>query len=248
MQHLKKVLRITPAVMLLAFLISVPVFAEDSGSGSAAISSNDTSVSTSTATPRSGKPKVVAAVSPSGEQSTVDSTTETETHKSMRTEAETEVSDLKKQHAEHKAADRQNFCNMHKDNLTGKFKGLTTSATAIQTHIDSVYVKVQAFVADKSLTVDTYDTLVANANTAKAKAAADIAALTPPTLDCTSATVATDVATFKVTATQTRTDLKAYRDAVKELFKAVKAAAAKAAPTASSDSTTTTTPNTEGAN
>jgi hypothetical protein len=243
MNHLKKILRITPAVTLLVFLVSVPAFAQRGSDDQAVVSSTSGSEHT-------GSTTTVAETHKSNEAVTTESDTENSADDSMRSKGEREVKELRKQHGEHKTEDRQKFCNLHKDNLSGKFNGLTTSATSIQTHIDSVYVKVQAFVADKNLTVDNYAALVASVNTAKAKAATDIAALTPPTLDCASPTVATDVATYKQTATQTRTDLKAYRDAVKELFKAVKAAAAKVAPTASDTSTTTSTSatTTEGAN
>ncbi|MEO7364669.1 MAG: hypothetical protein ABIV43_04170 [Candidatus Saccharimonadales bacterium] len=159
--------------------------------------------------------------------------------RTARDKAEQKMADMRARHSQHSAESRQKFCNMNKDKLTGRFNGLQTSATAIQTHIDSVYVKVQTFVADKQLTVTDYDGLATSANVAKALAVTDIAALTPPSLDCTSDTVATTVATYKESAIQLRTDLKAYRDAVKQLAKAVRAAAVAAAPVSTTTDTTT---------
>jgi len=44
-----------------------------------------------------------------------------------------------------------------------------------------------------------------------------------PTLDCNNASVASDVATFKTAASDTRDKLKAYRDAVKAVLQALEA-------------------------
>jgi hypothetical protein len=254
MSQIKKFLLAAPLLVIgLASLTLVPVNAEGTSGGG----SHDGTTTTSTAPPPS-----------SSEPSRIETTAKTEDshiadvseaphspspagddsrRKAMRSEAEQEIQDMRKDHKQHKPEDRQKFCNLHKDNLSGRFHGLTTSAQNIQDHITAVYAKGQAFVTDKNLQPVDYAGLTATADTAKATSATAISALVAPTLDCTSTTVATDVATFKVSAKAVRDDLGAYRDAVKNVMSAIKVAAKATAPapTKPADTPTSTT---EGAN
>ena len=101
-----------------------------------------------------------------------------------------------------------------------------TIAQKHKSRIDDVYVKALAYQKDKDITVENLDTLVAAADSAKSKAQMSVDALTglKPTIQCTSDTVATDVATFKAAAEQARTDLKTYRASVKAILTALKGA------------------------
>lgn len=262
MKQLVKILGTAPAAVMLALFMSAPAYATDHKVTVSTSSDTTTSIATpvdSTSDTKNIDTAQATTSTSNGDTehsgstevtTSTDKTTEANTENSnensaARSKGEQTVADLKKNHKEHTAAVRQNFCNLHKDNLQGRFHGLTTSAQAIQTNITGIYTKVQAFKTGANLTVTNYDTLVAAAATAQATSAADIASLTPLTLDCTSPTVATDVATFKASAEQVRSDLKAYRDAVKNLIRAVQAAATA---TSTDSSTKTTTTGTQGAN
>jgi hypothetical protein len=92
----------------------------------------------------------------------------------------------------------------------------------------AVLDKAVKYQQTNNLTIDS--TLVANAQAAKATSAGSISALqtAKPAIDCTNPSVADEVATFKTAAQTTRSNLKAYRDSVKAVLKALEAAKAPA--------------------
>ncbi len=134
------------------------------------------------------------------------------------------VADMKKQEGKPKTTEqRQKVCEAHKQGLSNKFSHLVTNSQKIQTKIDGIYAKALAFQQSSGATPTGFADLVATADTAKANAAASIANLQTitPTIDCNSTSVASDVATFKAAAQQTRDNLKAYKTAVKAVLKAL---------------------------
>ncbi len=161
----------------------------------------------------------------------------------MHTKGEQKVADLRKDHKEHTADQRQKFCNLHKDGISTSVGAIKEHAQALQDRITEVLAKAVAFNTTQNLSPANYVALLAAANSDKLASSAAIANLVAPTLDCTSTTVATDVATFKVSAEASRDALKTYRSDVKALIQAIKAAAVAAEST-----TTSTTPATEGTN
>lgn len=146
-------------------------------------------------------------------------------HIELHRQGDAMVTELRQQRGDKTktAEQRQKVCEAHKSGLTNKFKRTVTNSQRIQTRIDEVFNKAQTYQQTKNITVANWDSLVASAQTAKAASAASITALqgVTPTIDCNSTSVASDVATFKTAAGQTRDNLKAYRTAVKALLKAL---------------------------
>lgn len=124
------------------------------------------------------------------------------------------------------ADDRKKFCESHKQGLTTKFAKITGNSEKIQTRIDGIFAKAQAYKQAKNLTPDNYDALVAAATSAQAASSTSIATLKTltPTLDCASSTNAADISAFKSAAEDTRDKLKGYRAAVKNVLKALQIA------------------------
>jgi hypothetical protein len=93
-------------------------------------------------------------------------------------------------------------------------------------NITKVSEKVQAFYTEKRLSVANYDDLVAAVSAAQTAAhTAMIAQQAIPSLDCSGDHPRADVADFKEKRAGSIDAMKAYRDAVKNLVKAVKTAA-----------------------
>jgi hypothetical protein len=134
------------------------------------------------------------------------------------------VAEMRKQHQKGQTApQRQKKCEAHKQGLTTKFSHIVTNSQRIDDHITSILNKAMAYQQDNNIQVDNFADLAGKANAAAAKAAASIATLktVTPTLDCNSASVASDVANFKAAAQQTRSSLKDYKTAVHNLLKAL---------------------------
>ena len=146
-----------------------------------------------------------------------------------KSESETELEKLRKEHKEHTKEERQKNCEAAKNGLETKLKNLSTNATKHQTRITEIYDKALAYQKDQNITVANFDQLVATANAAQAQAASSVSVLAglSTTIDCSQTNVASTVATYKASAAQARTDLKAYKDAVKAILVALKAAAEK---------------------
>lgn len=171
-------------------------------------------------------------------ESTVPDEVKAELHK----RAEEHVNELRQEHKSQSAENRQKACVAHKQGLTKKFERIVANAERHQARIDGALDKGVAFKDSNNLSPDNYDTLLTAAQDAKTKSAASIEALkaVEPTLDCNNVSVASDVATFKAAAQTVRTDLKAYKTAVKNLLKAI-----RDAKQAASESTDTTEGSTE---
>jgi hypothetical protein len=167
------------------------------------------------------------------------------TQHEMHVKGEQKVAELRKDHKEHTADERQKFCNLHKDDITTGVSTIKARAQSLQDRITEVLAKGVAFKTTHHLSPTNYDAQLATVSSDKAASSVAIANLVAPTLDCTSATVATEVATFKVSAETSRDALKTYRADVKALIQAIKAAAVAASSTST---TTATTPATEGTN
>jgi hypothetical protein len=157
-------------------------------------------------------------------------TTETSDNNSetMHQQASALVTQLRKNHKEQGQAQRQKKCETRQQGLNTKFDRIINNSQRIQTHISAVLDKAVKYQQTNNLTIDS--TLVANAQAAKATSAGSISALqtAKPAIDCTNPSVADEVATFKTAAQTTRSNLKAYRDSVKAVLKALEAAKAPA--------------------
>jgi hypothetical protein len=121
---------------------------------------------------------------------------------------------------------RKEACQSRKQGLEIKVANLARNAQRYQKRIDDVFAKVQAYQKEHGLTVANYEALVAAAVAAGAKSqvSADALAGLKPTIDCNNESVASDVAAFRIAAAQARTDIAAYRTAVKNIITAAAAA------------------------
>ena len=152
-----------------------------------------------------------------------DDSTTTELHRRGSAIAD----DMRKKHEGSAKAqsgeEHKKVCEAHKKGLTNKFSRITANSQKIKTHIDNTFTKAQAYQQTNNVTVANYADLTAAVETAKTAAADSITALkaVTPTLDCNNTSVASDVATFKAAAQDTREKLKAYRTSVKAVLKAL---------------------------
>jgi uncharacterized membrane protein YheB (UPF0754 family) len=177
----------------------------------------------------------------SGNASVEDSTTGSES----QTEVENHARDLTEQFKQSAQADlaakkaqikeqtqehRQKACEARKTNLTKRMSNAVRQAQNHKAVFDKIYTRVKDFHDNKQLSVDNYDTLVANIDTAQADAATSISALQTLdiSVDCASQTVAVSVSAFQQAVKDSRDSLKAYRSSITELIKALKGASTSA--------------------
>lgn len=142
-----------------------------------------------------------------------------------------------KQDAEKRKQERETKCESHKQGLETKVASLNTNAKKHLEHFNSAYAKALQFKQDNNLDPQGFADLTAAADAAKAKAQASVAALEElkPTVDCNKDSTASDVAAFKAAAAQAREDLKAYKTAVKAVFKSLIQAQEAAKPETESE-------------
>ncbi|MBC7707813.1 hypothetical protein H7Y63_01160 [Polaromonas sp.] len=165
---------------------------------------------------------------------------ETGEHDSDRTRGDKMVKALRAEHKSKKSdGEREKVCETRKSGLETKFTTIARNGKAYQTRIDDIYAKAKAYQLSSGLNPIGYDALKTTADAAQVKSLASVTALADakPTVDCTNKTVATDVATFKVTASNARTDLKAYKQAVKAVVKSLRDAKKDSASTTTENET-----------
>ncbi|MEK7153435.1 MAG: hypothetical protein AAB834_05785 [Patescibacteria group bacterium] len=152
--------------------------------------------------------------------------TEVETKNRLRVRGKELLERAQKERSAKPAEARKKACEARKQGLQRKIGNLVKNAEKYQARIDEVFAKATTFYSENNLSVDGYDELVVRTTNAKAQAQASVQALKSlkPTIDCTSNTVATDVATFKAAAEQARKDLRSYKQAVKSILTDLRAA------------------------
>lgn len=162
-----------------------------------------------------------------------------------RAKAEVEVEGMRKDKKPQQTDEqRSKKCEDRKEGLQTKFDSIARNSLNYQTRIDDIYAKALVFQTENTLNPTGFAALKSAADVAKDKAAASVAKLQtakPTVVDCTNKTVANDVATFKIAAGQARTDLKAYKQAVKAVIKSLR----DANKTSTETQTETETPKTE---
>lgn len=217
-------LAVPTLVLAVSTLVAVPVFAQDGSgdSGGATVSNNSGSANDSSGSGSSSGGSSEAGTQTSGSTGATD-----ETGTQLRGRGAEMLQELRQQHKSQQSdSNRQKACEAHKQGLTTKFSHIVTNSQNAQTRITDILNKVIAYQKAKNLTVTNLDALVAAAQTAGQTSADSITTLktVTPSLDCNNVSVAQDVATFKAAAQQTRTDLKAYKTAVKAVLVAVEQA------------------------
>ena len=220
----KRLLTASAAFLLILGLFSLPAYAHDgqSGGGSSTTTSSETTNTTS------GRSSTTTTHQEQAAEIEKESSQEAKHSQeaSLKSETENELSDMQKSHKKHSDEDRQKNCKAAEKGLETKLQSLSTNATAFQTKIGTAFSLAIAYQKDNNITVAGFDQLVATAQAAKSQAAASVTVLNglSPNLDCTQHTVATNVASFKVASKQAKTDLIAYKEAVKAVLQALEAA------------------------
>lgn len=255
MQKIKNISLVAVSVItILTTAGSVVAFAQDgSGSGSSG-DSTSSSGSTSTPTPtqmqqelqdrqRRGSRQVSQTSTVSSQQSSESETEHSATTSDLRKRGEEELAEKKKNLKEKSQEERQKTCEQRKKGIETKFDRISTNTQKVQDRIDTVLDKATTYADKNNLNSGDIAGLITTANAAKSKSASSVANLKTlkPTIDCTSNTVPSDIATFKAAAKEARDNLKSYRTAVKNLLKALIDGSKTSNPTGSSDNTSNTT-------
>jgi len=210
--------RLSPSLLIttlaLGTILTVPAFAED-GSNTASSGSGDSPATSDASSPD------VSGSDTTGSSAGTGSATQQENEAHGKTVELLQA--LRQDHKEHTEAQRKLFCDEHKIDIASKFSSINTEMNGFQSRIDAILAKAESYQQTKNITVANWSALVAAATSAQTTSADALAALknVTPSLDCTSTTVAQDVATFKTAAQSARDDLKAYKTAVQALIKAL---------------------------
>lgn len=210
-------------VILLTGLVAVPVSArQGSDDVSSPTATTDTSLSGSG----------------SGSNSPDSSSTETE-HPAAEVEAENHVSELIKNDAQktlddmgndhkNKRSDeeRKKNCHEHEHGLETKLGNLNKNAVKHLARIDGIYASALDYQKNHNLSPSNFAEMKSQADSAalQAKASTAVLAGLSVNVDCSSGSVAKDVSTFKAATAQVRTDLKAYKEAVKAVLHSLETA------------------------
>lgn len=239
MKKIKPILLTLPVVSLLVLgLFTTYAYARDG--------SDDSSSTTNTSSGRSSLTNTSSGRSDSsgdtnnGDASSHDQTaeakakTEAESDSSQKTEIENEVEaeandlvdTLRHDHGQHSTLDRQKNCQAAEHGLETSLTNLGNNAANFQARIDKVFSLALAYQSANNIQIANWDQLVAAAQTAKTKSASSVAALDAlnVNLDCTSSTVAINVATFRVSDKKTLANLQAYKSAVQKILTALESA------------------------
>lgn len=205
MKIIKQSLLLLPAMVLVGTLLAAPVYARDG------VEDNSTTQETETHAQEVARESAKDQAEKLREQAKQD--------------VEKRREELKQENEQHKQ-ERENKCESHKHGLETKVGNLNKNGQKHLDHFNKVYANALEFQQANNLNPAGFADLTDKADAAKAKAEASVAALSAlkPTVDCQKDTVASDVAAFKAAASQARTDLQAYRSAIKDVLKALEAA------------------------
>jgi len=141
--------------------------------------------------------------------------------------AEELLSQKKNSIKERTEAEKQKSCEQISSNLSKKLANGISRAEKHKTLFDNHLTKIEEFNASKQLTVSNYEALLATAQTAQTQAQTSIDGLKSftPKVDCTNLGATTNnVAGYQVAIGDVKSDLNAYRTAIKDLLTAVKQA------------------------
>ena len=219
MNKIKKMLAIMPAILLMLGLTTLPVLARD-GSDDSSTTPSTTSLTETKETPE------VTSHNKTEVNKEVSENVKHEIENEIENETKNTISEFKKTEKEHSQEERKKNCDAAEHGLETKLTNLSKNASAFQVKVDGALAKAIAYQKDNNLTITGFDILVTTAQTAQTQSASSVSALSSlnTNLDCSQPGVAQNVAAFKVAAKMTRTNLKAYKDAVKTVLKAIETA------------------------
>jgi len=124
---------------------------------------------------------------------------------------------------------KKRACERHQTKINNLMERMDERRQKAFDRITQVYTAVDAFVAEKSLTVEDYNALVATVNAAKTIAQDTLKEqVAVPELNCDGEQPRADVTEFREKRLNSIDAMKAYRSAVKEFANAVKTAAQEA--------------------
>jgi hypothetical protein len=223
--------------LFLAFIMVIglstsPTFAEHGGSSTVASGGSTTTQTTTSDSHQTSNGDKNTATSPtiqSTEDKNMTSMPEVNTELEHETEikdkanGQSDLVDMQKNGQKNSDSVKKQNCENDKHGITTKATALGTNAERYQAKIDKIFQQTEDFQKTNNITVTNFDTLILNAKKAQTQAVASIAALKAVnvTIDCTQPSVAGDVATIKAAASQARTDLRAYKQAVIDLLTAL---------------------------
>jgi hypothetical protein len=122
-------------------------------------------------------------------------------------------------------AKKQEICQKHQDRINRIIGNMGDRRMRASYRISEIQLAIQEFYTEKKLTVAGYDDLVAAADAAQAAAETSMKAqLQAPRLDCDGTQPRADMYDFREKRSASIDAMKEYRDAVKELGKAVREA------------------------
>ncbi|HZP55831.1 MAG TPA: hypothetical protein VFB03_03630 [Candidatus Saccharimonadales bacterium] len=133
------------------------------------------------------------------------------------------LAELKAKVQQHTVQEKAKNCQAAKHGLETKLNQIQKNGSAFETKIDSFFQKGLDYQKNHNVSPANFDQLVSTANDAQAKAKASVDALKSlnVNIDCTTDTVAQNVATFRAATSQAKTDLLAYKAAVKAVLKSL---------------------------
>ena len=220
--RIKRILAVLSISLLLPASMTLPVFAEGGSNSGTGDTAKPTDSSTSP-TERSGSTtKVKKTEAEVRHAAEMENETETEVHD----RGKKILDDAKKNGKEHTKEERLKNCTDRQKGLENKLTNIQKRSASHLAKIDAVLAKIEAAQASATTPLAGYDALLTTAKAAQVQATASVAALgnLSPKIDCTKDTAAAEIATFKAAADKAKY-LKAYRDAVKSILKAIETAA-----------------------
>jgi hypothetical protein len=151
--------------------------------------------------------------------------TEAEVH-SLENQAKTMLATDRKTGHEHSTVERQAACQAHQAEINTHVSNSSAAAERHLTAFEGILTKVQSYYTSKNLSVASYASLLAMAQSKQADAQAAVDALKAlnVTIDCTQPDPAQSVAAVKTAVDNARTALQAYREAIKNLIVVIEGA------------------------
>jgi Tfp pilus assembly protein FimT len=154
------------------------------------------------------------------------------TTEELREKVRSQKESAKAQLAEARSEARQKLtdakrkaCESHKSRINTTMGNMDSRRQRAYDHITKVYDAVEQYITDKNITVESYDELITSITNAKTAASeAMIAQQQAPELDCAGEQPRADIADFRLKRLSSIDAMQTYRQAVKDLISATKAA------------------------
>jgi hypothetical protein len=216
MKHMLKRMIISGAALA---LVATPLVASAHG-GIRGGSSDETEIHTASTSP---SPSASPSADDRRQHFEAELNDQLEQMKQQRKAAvQTDVQELRKKLDDSK----KKACEAHQAQINNLMNGMDTRRQNAFARIGKVADAVEAYATKNNLTIANYSDLVAKVDAAKALAQTAMdAQQKAPEFDCSGDHPRADVADFKTKRSDSIDAMKAYRDAVKSLVQAVKAAA-----------------------